>query len=221
MSRKSDRDNRSNQLNPNNPAYHSARHGPAIRDEHDCEEYKGSGWLERFDRAMASGSARAGAAPDLLVRRYFVDIVSLDGAHHLAFDMRAESLDLRGCEAAMQRSLHWIRQAARAHIGDDLAMVSVHDATQDAAYLEWASWTFRLNDRNTEFDQESRARRLHREKLWMHGGMEASRKVLATIKNGASFKERLDLGTWNWESIERQGLRFGPELARVVRDAIK
>lgn len=95
MSSKSDRDNRSNQLNPNNGAYYSSRGASGEgRHEDDEDGYVAPrvdyGALARMLRGLGDFTPTAPADLWRFEKRFFFDFVDLDGgSRHFTFVGRA------------------------------------------------------------------------------------------------------------------------------------
>lgn len=89
MSSKSDLDNRSNQLNSNNHAYHDSRSGGRDRDDYDDYDGDVGGHRAKSPRRIQ----RAPSVNEVILRNHFFAAVAFDGSTlHVRFQTKSERM---------------------------------------------------------------------------------------------------------------------------------
>ena len=153
MSSKSDRDNRSNQLNPNNDAYHSSRGSSQYSDDDDIQHYGRSVSLAPIPRTLkVSRSATYGfEAVSMSRKAVFVTVT-----FHATSGLLVSDPD-RDCEYLHDRYLEDFTPLARHHLErllgqDKLALFAVFDPS--TGRLPWHV-PLHLNDGERTMDAVS------------------------------------------------------------------
>lgn len=136
MSSKSDRDNRSNQLNPNNDGYYSSRGSSRCDDDNDDQDYRPQaavGFVDQFLNVSRSATYGFGA-------------VAMSGkAVYVTANFHATAQPLaiepdRNCQYQFEIYLEDFTQLARGHLmnllgKEELALFAVFDSSNDR--LPW------------------------------------------------------------------------------------
>jgi hypothetical protein len=197
VSSNSDRDNRSNQLNPNNSDYHSSRGG----SRWDDDEGGGPSWSS-VDRASGAQSVLASfaamklpptPAADLwrFEKLFFFDLVDLDGqARHFHFVGRAFQ-SMLDAEDVPDKWLRGLRFGLYDY-GVPLAMYRALDPETGREY-EWMSDCYRSGSNMSIFHPDPVQRDRVVKELdakWTRTGKAAVDRVLDQWRS----VERLDLG---------------------------
>ncbi|TFY99261.1 hypothetical protein EZ313_22110 [Ramlibacter henchirensis] len=198
MSSKSDRDNRANQLNPNNSAYHLSRGGAGCNAD---DEDGGPSW-SGYDRARAAQSVFASFAAmnlpptparDLwrIEKLFFFDLVDLDGqTRHFQFMGRAFH-SMLDAEDVAEKWLSGLRSGLYEY-GVPLAMYRAVDPDSGREY-EWMSGRYRSGSNMSIFYPNPVQRKKVIKALdakWERTGKAAVERVLAEWRTVA----RIDLG---------------------------
>lgn len=193
MSDKSDRDNRSNQLNSNNSAYHSSRTSGSSDDDDDYS-YSSSG---------VTASIRSWTRQQENSTRYltfFIDFVLLNGdiinmkSHSEIHGMKTKGAAEDGAIAVM-RAVNWY---ITARFKSNTAYCGVR--VEGGADMEWACDTYKPKRIPFKKTPEYLAKIVEEDDLWFLTGEKAVQEFKAKLSSGVHI-ERLDLGEFDQNNI--------------------
>lgn len=202
MSSKHNADNRSNQLNSNNDAYHSSRSGNSGRDDDDEGRYA-SGTDTRSVLSVSEhfhvmfGTSKAIEKPPLK-QGFTFDFVSLCGKVALV-EMTAEVDQVFGsrcdCIDIAEHMFKKLRLAFLKECGSEIAFSQLR--CKDGKIINWVGEEF-----NPEafYRSKESAENLANRKLWEVTGKLAVQKLKSQLANG-SHKPREDLGLVNEKQL--------------------
>lgn len=193
MSDKSDRDNRSNQLNSNNSAYHSSRSNGSSDDDDDYS-YSARDVTE----SILSWMRESPKSKDYLT--FFIDYVLLNGEiinmklHFEIHGMKTKGNAEDGAVEVM-RAVHWyITKRFKSEVAYRAVRV------EGGVDMVWACDTFKPKRTPIIKNSESLLKIADEDKSWFATGEKAVKEFKARLGTGEPIK-RLDLGEFDQNKI--------------------
>lgn len=192
MSSKSDRDNRSNQLNPNNSAYSSSR-GIGAYDDDDREYCASPSWW--FNSPVDLSLAFQEQKRIKIHRTFTFDFMSMSGvkAHLKAtVEFSNKLLSEPKCTDVIEKKLQLrLSEVFERLTNSPIALLQVRDAW--GKELEWLGEEYRHRRVSKKLDLEEQQRIIQLNELWMQSIKGKVREFKKKLKDHKSIP-REDLG---------------------------